>query len=75
MRSTWHTNREAWKVDAGSEVRSSPFIVNEIIYFGNEVGDFFALDYRGNIKWRFKAKRNITSSPCVTQRCCLLSPL
>lgn len=59
------TNREAWKVETGSEVRSSPFIFNEIIYFGNEAGDFFALDYRGNIKWRFKAKRNITSSPCV----------
>ena len=59
------TNREAWSFDTGSEVRSSPFVANELIYFGNEAGDFFALDYRGNIKWRYKAKRNITSSPWV----------
>lgn len=59
------TNREAWKFDAGSEVRSSPFIANDMIYFGSEAGDFYALDYRGNIKWRYKAKRSITSSPWV----------
>ncbi|MDX9991406.1 MAG: serine/threonine-protein kinase [Anaerolineales bacterium] len=58
-------NREAWKFDAGSPVRSSPFITNELIYFGCEAGDFFSLDYRGNVKWRYKAKRNITSSPWV----------
>ncbi len=59
------TNRNAWIFDTGSEVRSSPFIAGELVYFGNEAGDFFALDYRGNAKWRYKAKRNITSSPWV----------
>ncbi|GAB4581233.1 MAG: PQQ-binding-like beta-propeller repeat protein [Anaerolineales bacterium] len=57
--------RRAWKMDAGGPVRSTPFIINDQIYFGTEEGDFFALDFGGSIKWRFKAKRAITSSPYV----------
>jgi serine/threonine protein kinase len=57
------TSRSAWKFDAGDKVRSTPLVANELIYFGTESGEFLAVDYRGGIKWRFQAKRAVTSSP------------
>jgi eukaryotic-like serine/threonine-protein kinase len=61
------TGRQAWRVESGSPVRSTPYVsaAEESIYFGNEDGDFFCLSFRGEIRWRFKAKRAITSSPVV----------
>lgn len=57
------SGRRAWRVDAGSPVRSTPVLVGELAYFGTEDGDLFCVDLRGNVKWRFKAKRALTSSP------------
>ncbi len=57
------SGRRAWRVDAGSPVRSTPILVGEVVYFGTEEGDLFCSDLRGNVKWRFKAKRALTSSP------------
>jgi serine/threonine protein kinase len=59
------TGRTSWKFDAASPVRSTPYIINETIYVGSESGDFYAIDFRGDLKWRFKAKLAITSSPVV----------
>ncbi|MBN2147818.1 MAG: PQQ-binding-like beta-propeller repeat protein [Anaerolineales bacterium] len=55
--------RRAWSMDAGAPIRSTPLVVGEYIYFGTEAGDLFCIDFGGTIKWRFKAKRGITSSP------------
>jgi outer membrane protein assembly factor BamB/tRNA A-37 threonylcarbamoyl transferase component Bud32 len=60
--------RRTWKVDSGSPIRSTPFVTEDFIYFGNESGDLWCLDFRGQIKWRFHAKRAITSSPCVAEK-------
>jgi eukaryotic-like serine/threonine-protein kinase len=59
------SGRQAWRAEAGAPVRSTPFVSasDESIYFGNEDGDFFNLNFRGQVRWRFKAKRAITSSP------------
>ncbi|NCP86881.1 MAG: protein kinase [Anaerolineae bacterium CG_4_9_14_3_um_filter_57_17] len=59
------TGRRAWTFDTGAEIRGTPFVINDLVFFGNEAGDFFALNFHGQIKWRYKAKRNITSSPWV----------
>jgi outer membrane protein assembly factor BamB/tRNA A-37 threonylcarbamoyl transferase component Bud32 len=59
------TGRRAWVYDAGGEVRSTPFLTADRIYFGAETGDFHCLTFRGESKWRFKAKRGLTSSPWV----------
>jgi tRNA A-37 threonylcarbamoyl transferase component Bud32 len=59
-----NTGRAAWKFETTSPVRSTPFVANELVYAGNESGDFYAIDFRGTLKWRFQAKRAITSSPC-----------
>jgi outer membrane protein assembly factor BamB/tRNA A-37 threonylcarbamoyl transferase component Bud32 len=57
------SGRRAWRVDAGSPVRSTPITAGDYVYFGTEEGDLFCVDLRGNVKWRFKAKRALTSSP------------
>jgi outer membrane protein assembly factor BamB/tRNA A-37 threonylcarbamoyl transferase component Bud32 len=57
------SGRRAWRVDAGAPVRSTPLLVGENVYFGTEAGDLFCIDLGGNVKWRFKAKRALTSSP------------
>jgi eukaryotic-like serine/threonine-protein kinase len=59
--------RRAWAFDAEAPVRSTPLIDHERVFFGNEAGDFFCLDFSGTIKWRFKAKRAITSSAVISQ--------
>lgn len=59
------TGRLSWKVDVGSAVRSTPFVTDEYAFFGSEAGDFTCVDFRGDARWRFKAKRAITSSPVV----------
>jgi len=57
------SGRRAYRVDAGSPIRSTPLTVGDYVYFGTEEGDLFCVDLRGNPKWRFKAKRALTSSP------------
>jgi outer membrane protein assembly factor BamB/tRNA A-37 threonylcarbamoyl transferase component Bud32 len=61
------SGRQSWSFESGGPVRSTPSLSpgDETIYFGNEVGDFFCLNFRGQVRWRFKAKRAITSSPLV----------
>lgn len=55
-----------WKFDSGAPVRTTPFVYDEYLFFGNEYGDFLCLDFRGAIRWRFRAKRSITGSAIVS---------
>jgi eukaryotic-like serine/threonine-protein kinase len=59
--------RKVWEINIGAPVRSTPLVHNDLIYFGSESGEFFCTDLGGTIKWRFKAKRAITSSASITQ--------
>ncbi|HLY28047.1 MAG TPA: serine/threonine-protein kinase, partial [Aggregatilineales bacterium] len=59
------TGRLVWKVDAGAAIRSKPAVTSERIVFGTESGEVIGLDLGGTIKWRFKAKRAVTSSPAL----------
>lgn len=59
------TGRIAWKVEMGGPVRSSVTFGEDILYFGCEDGSVVALDIRGQVKWRFRARRGVTSSPFV----------
>ncbi len=61
------STRRAFRFDSGETIRSSPFVTSEFIYVGNESGDFHCLDFRGQSKWHYRAKRAVTSSPVVTQ--------
>jgi len=57
--------RGIWQIDTIAEIRSTPFVTQEEVYAGNESGEFYCMDFRGGIKWRYKAKRAITSSAVV----------
>src|SRR5574339_442519 len=57
-----NTGRMAWRFETADYVRSTPFVVRELVYAGCETGDYYAIDFRGDLKWRFHAKRAITSS-------------
>ena len=59
------TTTMSWRTDSGNPIRSTPAIANDTIVFGNEGGELICLDNRGSSRWRFKAKRAITSSPLV----------
>ena len=61
------TGRRSWKTDVGAPVRSTPIILNDLLFFGTEAGDFYCIDLRGQVKWRFKAKRAITGSAIIAQ--------
>jgi len=61
-----NTGRMVWRFEAADPVRSTPFVMNELVYVGCETGDYYAVDFRGELKWRFRAKRAITSSTVGT---------
>ncbi len=57
--------RVIWKYDAGAPIRSRPWVTDEYIIFGSETGEVVGLDLGGTPKWRFRARRGVTSSPVV----------
>jgi outer membrane protein assembly factor BamB/tRNA A-37 threonylcarbamoyl transferase component Bud32 len=61
------SSRRVWVVEVGSPIRSIPCVANDNVYFGCDTGELFCVDFRGELKWRFKAKRAIISSPLVAQ--------
>ena len=61
-----NTGRMAWRFETADAVRSTPFVLHELVYAGCESGDYYAVDFRGELKWRFHAKRAITSSTVGT---------
>jgi outer membrane protein assembly factor BamB/tRNA A-37 threonylcarbamoyl transferase component Bud32 len=69
------SGRLSWKAETGSPVRSTPFVTDEYAFFGSEDGDFTCVDFRGDARWRFKAKRAITSSPIVVNDAVLFASM
>jgi outer membrane protein assembly factor BamB/tRNA A-37 threonylcarbamoyl transferase component Bud32 len=60
------TGRIAWKVEMGGPVRSTVEVgEDDILYFGCEDGSIVALDIRGEVKWRQRARRGVTSTPAL----------
>ena len=70
-----NSGRAAWKFETSDPIRSTPYIANELVYVGNEMGEFLTIDFRGELKWRFRAKRGITSSPTIDKQIVLFSSL
>jgi serine/threonine protein kinase len=62
------SGRAAWKFEAASAIRSTPAVARDLVYVGSESGDFYAVDFRGELKWHFRAKRAVTSSPLVIEQ-------
>lgn len=60
------TAAKSWSLHTEGPIRSTPHIANDSIYFGNETNEFVCTDFRGHVRWRFWAKKPITSSPTVS---------
>ncbi len=69
------SGRAAWRFDTASPMRSTPFVDHEMVFAGCESGDFYALDFRGEVKWHFKAKMSITSSAWIADGAAFFSSL
>ncbi len=63
------SGRRAWAFETIAPVRSRPAISEKEsrVFFGCEGGEFYAVDFSGAMKWRFRAKRAITSSPAIVE--------
>lgn len=63
------SGRRAWSFEALGPIRSRPAISDKEgrVFFGSEGGEFYAVDFSGAMKWRFRAKRAITSSPAIVE--------
>lgn len=61
-----NTNDTLWIYDTGSDVRSSPAIVDGILYIGALDGKLYALNANtGSMIWNYTTGRAILSSPAV----------
>lgn len=60
-----NNGRLAWKYDAGAPIRCKPAITGERIVVGVETGEVLGVDLAGEIKWKFKAKRGVSSTPAI----------
>jgi eukaryotic-like serine/threonine-protein kinase len=59
-------DQRIWVVDAGAPIRSTPCVGKEYIYFGSESGEILCVDFRGQIRWHFRARRAITATPLLS---------
>lgn len=69
------SGRLTWKIDAGTSIRSTPCVFENGVVFGSESGEVLCVDFRGQIKWRFKAKKSVMSSPVYSQGIIYISSL
>jgi outer membrane protein assembly factor BamB/tRNA A-37 threonylcarbamoyl transferase component Bud32 len=58
------SGRAAWRFETAAPVRSTPCVAHDTVFAGCENGDFYCVDFRGDMKWHYKAKLSVTSSPC-----------
>jgi outer membrane protein assembly factor BamB len=57
----------AWRFETGSTVRSSPALVDGVLFVGSSDGYLYALDaLTGQAVWRYNAGSPIASSPAVS---------
>lgn len=53
-----------WSYHSDANVISTPLVVDEVVYFGNSLGKFQALDYQtGEVLWSYQTEGGIFSSP------------
>ena len=55
-----------WEYEAKSQI--SNIIIDDNIFFGDVNGNFYCLDFKGNLKWKFSAGWSILSKPCITDK-------
>lgn len=61
------SGRQVWRTKVHHMVRSTACIRGERIFFGTEGGYVYCLDFTGQVKWQFQARRAVTSSPAFAE--------
>ncbi|MBI4399985.1 PQQ-binding-like beta-propeller repeat protein [Candidatus Micrarchaeota archaeon] len=56
------TGARKWTFETSGWILSTPIVVNEVIYFGSNDKNVYAVDSNGNLKWKFKADGEIQGS-------------
>jgi len=69
------TYQPSWRADIGSPIRSSPCFTGEHFVVGSDAGEMVNIDTRGQIRWRFKSKKAITSTAVFHDKCIYFSAL
>ncbi|ELR70244.1 protein kinase [Fulvivirga imtechensis AK7] len=67
LAATGQTPSLKWKFKTGDKVISSPVVYNDLIYFGSEDGNFYAVDLEGNEKWRLHTAGKIRSKAIIAE--------
>jgi outer membrane protein assembly factor BamB/tRNA A-37 threonylcarbamoyl transferase component Bud32 len=61
------TGRQVWSYEAEGPVRSRPLLADNNIYFSSEAGVVYAMGLDRKVRWRFRARRGILSSPVLNE--------
>jgi outer membrane protein assembly factor BamB len=60
--------KERWRFKTGHLNRSTPAVVDGVVYFGSYDGNLYAVDAAtGTLTWKFQTAGEITSSPAVAE--------
>ena len=59
--------RVTWTYDAASPIRTKPCVTASRVIFGTESGDVVGLALNGQLKWSYRAKREILSAPVADE--------
>ena len=59
------SGRKAWSYEAEGAIRSRPMLAENMIFFASEAGVVYALGFDRQVKWRFRARRGMLSSPVL----------
>ncbi len=64
---TKHKNvKPIWIYNANSSIYSTPAVLKNSVYFGDESGNFYCLNIKaGTIQWKFTTTSRIISSPAI----------
>jgi outer membrane protein assembly factor BamB/tRNA A-37 threonylcarbamoyl transferase component Bud32 len=69
------SGRKAWEYQAEGAVRTRPLIAENKIFFACESGVVYALGLDRKVKWRFRARRGMISSPVIHNGLVLIGSL
>jgi outer membrane protein assembly factor BamB/tRNA A-37 threonylcarbamoyl transferase component Bud32 len=59
------SGRKAWSYEGEGAIRSRPMLADNMIFFACDAGVVYALGLDRKIKWRFRARRGMLSSPVL----------
>ncbi|MCD8535793.1 MAG: PQQ-binding-like beta-propeller repeat protein [Verrucomicrobia bacterium] len=54
-----------WKKNIGSEIRSTPAVSKDALYFGSMDGFLYCMSFSGDVIWRADLESPIPGSPCI----------